>query len=217
MKISFSSLIVFLLILIGTVSCEKTDFNYPEGTVGSSKITYFATITMAGNAYESIVQGDTYTDPGATATQNGNSLPVTVSGSVDGSQVGIYTLTYTAINSDGFPASVSRTVAVLPTAESPGVNVSGSYYYISSPGTSSTVQKLAPGFYSTTNCWSNATTIPCLFICTDGQNIIMPNQPTAFGELNGTATLSPTGALTYIVTIESQGLENIARKWQRSN
>jgi hypothetical protein len=217
MKIRFSSSIVFLLILSGMVSCEKDDFNYPEGTVGSSKITYFASISMAGNPYESIVLGDTYTDPGATAIQNGNSLPVTVTGSVNGNQVGLYTLTYTAVNSDGFPASVSRTVAVLPNEESPGVDISGTYYYVSSPTATATVTKLAPGFYSSTNCWSNLTTIPCLFICTDGENITMPNQSTPFGELYGTATLSPTGALTYLVTIQSQGIVNTARKWQRSN
>ncbi|HEY4155287.1 MAG TPA: DUF5011 domain-containing protein [Puia sp.] len=212
MKISFSSFVV-LLILGGMISCKKDNFNYAKDTVGSSRITYFATFNMAGDPYVSVVQGDTYTDAGATASQNGTDLPVTVTGEVDANTVGIYTLTYSATNSDGFPASVSRTIAVLPSAELPGVDISGSYYYISTGANNSTVTKLAPGFYSTTNCWSSATTIPCLFICVDGQNIIMPNQPTGFGELYGTGTLSSTGALTYLVTIESQGIFGTARKW----
>lgn len=212
MKITFSSFIV-LLFIAGMFSCKKDNFNYPKGTVGSSKITYFATFHLAGDPYLSIVQGDSYVDSGATATQNGATLPVTVTGTVDPSTVGIYTLNYSATNSDGFPASVSRTVAVLPSAELPGVDISGSYYYVSTGANTSTITKLAPGFYSTSNCWSAATTIPCLFLCVDGQNIIMPNQPTAYGELFGTGTLSGSGALTYIVSIPSQGLNDVPRKW----
>jgi hypothetical protein len=212
MKITFSSIVV-LLILGGMLSCKKDNFNYPEDMVGSSKVTHFATITMNGDPYMSVALGDTYTDPGATATQSGTDLPVTVQGTVDVSKVGIYTLSYVAVNSDGFPASVSRTVAVLPAAEDPGVDISGSYYYVTTGANNSTVTKLAPGFYSTSNCWSNATTIPCLFICVDGENIIMPNQPTPYGELYGTATLSASGALDYIVTIESQGIIGTPRHW----
>ncbi len=212
MKIAFSSF-VMLLILGGLFSCKKDNFNYPKGTVGSSKITYFATFKLAGDPYVSIVQGDTYVDSGATATQNGTDLTVATSGAVDASTVGIYTLTYSATNSDGFPASVSRTVAVLPSAELPGVDISGTYYYVSTGANNSTVTKLAPGFYSTSNCWSSATTIGCLFLCVDGQNIIMPNQATPYGELFGTGTLSGGGALTYIVSIPSQGLNDVARKW----
>ena len=61
---------------------------------------------MTGSPYSSIVQGDDYADSGATATQNGAELPVTVTGAVDANQAGIYTLTYTAVNPEGFPASV---------------------------------------------------------------------------------------------------------------
>ena len=212
MKIAFSSF-VMLLTIGGLFSCKKDNFNYTKGTVGSSKITYFATFKLGGNPYVSIVQGDTYVDSGATATQNGTALTVAISGTVDASTVGIYTLTYSATNSDGFPASVSRTVAVLPSAELPGVDVSGTYYYVNTGANNSTVTKLAPGFYSTSNCWSSATTIPCQFLCVDGQNITMPNQSTPYGELFGTGTLTSGGALTYIVSIPSQGLNDVARKW----
>ncbi len=207
--------IILLFLAMGCLfSCEKTDFNYPPGMVGSSKITYFATFDMAGSPYMSVVQGGTFTDPGVTATQNGSPLQVTVSGSVDVSQVGIYTITYSAINSDGFPASTTRTVAVLPSEEQAGVDISGQYFYVNTGGNVSTVTKVAPGFYSTTNCWSNATTIPILFICVDGANIIIPNQSTPYGDLSGSGTLSPDGALTYVISIPAQGITNSTRKWQ---
>ncbi len=214
MKIKLTPILFFLFAVSCMFSCKKDDFNYPKGTVGRSRITFFATFHLAGNPIVSIVEGEAYVDSGATATQNGASLPVTVTGTVDANTVGIYTLNYSAVNSDGFPASVSRTVVVLPSAELPGVDISGTYYYVSSPTTTSTVTKLAPGYYSTSNCWSAATTIGCVFICVDGQNIIMPQQSTPYGGLYGTGTLDVSGALTYFVSLPDQtGLLNVQRNW----
>jgi hypothetical protein len=200
------------LVLMVFGSCHKDNIISNDKQVGISRITYFADLTLLGNQYMSVVKGQAFTDPGATATQSGKPLTVTVGGSVNTTAVGIYVLTYSAVNSDGFPASVTRTVAVIPAAETPGVDLTGTYYYIAVPATTSSITKLAPGFYSTTNCWSAATTIACLFICVDGINITMPAQPTPYGTLNGTGTLI-AGALTYSVSIPSQGLNNVARKW----
>jgi hypothetical protein len=209
--ISLFSYLGLLSILI--CSCNKYTVTDNAHQLGISRITYFATLNMAGSPYMSVVMDSTFTDPGVTATQNGASLTVTVSGTVNTSVVGLYTINYSAVNSDGYPASTTRTVAVLPAPEMPGLDLSGSYYYVNTGANNSTIVKLAPGFYSTTNCWSPATTIPCLFICVDGMNILMPDQATAYGALNGTGTLSATGALTYIVSIPSQGLNNVPRHW----
>ena len=194
----------FALLLVVISSCNKDSIISNSKQVGISRVTYFADLKLLGDTYMSVVKGATFTDPGATATQSGAPLTVTVTGSVDVTTVGLYILNYSAVNSDGFAASVSRTVAVLPSAETPGVDLSGTYYYIAAPATTSTITKLAPGFYSTTNCWSALTTIPCLFICVDGTNIIMPNQSTGYGPLYGTAVLGPTGALTYSVWLPAQ-------------
>ncbi|RFM25986.1 DUF5011 domain-containing protein [Deminuibacter soli] len=212
--------IQYLLFTITTAlllfGCNKeNDVTQNDRTVGHSTITYYATVTLKGDPYMSIVKGGTFTDPGASAEAQGKDIPVTVSGSVDASTPGLYTLTYSAVNADGFAATATRTVAVLPVAETPGTDISGSYYYIASPSTLSSVVKLAEGFYSTSNCWSAATTIPCLFICTDGTNITMPVQPTGFGALNGTGTLDASGALTYVVTIPSQNINGTLRKWHK--
>jgi hypothetical protein len=194
------------------VSCNKNDIVANESQVGISRVTYYATVTMNGNPYMSVVYGSIYTDPGATATEKGKPIAVTTSGTVNTSQVGIYIITYTAVNADGFAASATRYVAVLPSPELPGVDISGSYYYVPTGANNSTVAKVAPGFYTTTNLWSNLTTIPAMFISVNGTTLTIPNQNTAFGPMFGTGTLT-AGALNYTVTLTAQGISNSIRRW----
>jgi hypothetical protein len=193
-------------------SCNKNDVVANENEVGISRITYYATVTLNGSQYMSVVYGSIYTDPGATATEKGNPIAVTKSGTVNTSQVGIYPIVYTAVNADGFPATATRYVAVLPSPELPGVDISGSYYYVPTGGNNSTVTKVAPGFYTTTNLWSSATVIPAMFITVNGTTIIIPNQTTGFGPMSGTGTLT-AGALNYVVSLPAQGISNSIRRW----
>ncbi|HMH20424.1 MAG TPA: immunoglobulin-like domain-containing protein [Puia sp.] len=209
-RIHFFS-IVLLLVVIS--SCKKDTIISNDKQVGTSKVTHFADLKLLGDPIMSIVKGAAFTDPGATASQSGAPLTVTVTGTVNTGAVGFYTVNYTATNSDGFPAAVSRLVAVLPSAEVAGVDLSGTYYYATAVATTSTITKLAPGVYATTNCWSNATTIACQFICADGTHIIMPSQATPYGTLSGTGTLSVAGALQYVVTIPEQGISGTPRNW----
>lgn len=213
-KISITISIAFLFICFFT-ACNKDNVVDDANQLGISRITYFATLTLSGSQYMSVVMGQTFTDPGCNATAQGKPITVTTTGTVNTNQVGLYTLTYSAKNADGFPASTTRTVAVLPSAELVGVNLSGSYYYIATPTNTSTVTKLAPGFYSASNCYSASTTIPILFICADGTNIIIPNQSTPYGPIVGTGTLAGDGSLTYIVSLSSQGISNSKRKWHK--
>jgi hypothetical protein len=73
-------------------------------------------ITLSGANPFSLVAGDSYVEPGYTATdtQDGDiSSQVVVSGSVNTSVVGTYTLTYNVTDSSGLPANpVTRTVNV---------------------------------------------------------------------------------------------------------
>jgi predicted outer membrane repeat protein len=70
-------------------------------------------ITLNGSNPMTVPQGSVFTDPGATAVDNvdGN-LPVTVSGSVNTAIPGSYTLTYSAQDSAGNKATMTRTVNV---------------------------------------------------------------------------------------------------------
>ncbi|HVW99065.1 MAG TPA: DUF5011 domain-containing protein [Candidatus Babeliaceae bacterium] len=204
---------IFAVLAIIVSSCKK-DITDTESQVGISKVTNYADITLKGDRYASIVKGGTFTDPGAEATEKGNPIDVKVSGTVDANTVGVYNLTYSAVNSDGFTASATRTVAVLPEAEQSGVDISGSYTYVATGTNKSTITKIAPGFYSTNNCWGT-TNIPCLFICVDGENIIIPSQLGGYGEIYGSGTITSSGALTYSVNLPAYGYADIIRKWQK--
>lgn len=206
-------LMIIILGFIGMTysSCKKEDFNYPEGYVGISKITKYATFNMKGDAYQSLVKGGTYTEQGVTAKEGSSDLTVTVSGSVNTAVAGLYVISYSATNGDGFPATINRYIAVLPSAEVAGANIAGDYNYATAAATA-TITKLAPGFYQASNIWSALTTISAYLISVDGQNIIIPSQANAFGTLSGTGTLVGT-SLKYVATIPEQGISNSTRSW----
>jgi hypothetical protein len=163
----------------------------------------------------SVVKGGIFTDPGATATEKGTPINVTTSGTINTNTPGLYIVTYSAVNKDGFPASTTRTVAVLSGHEVPNTDISGKYDYVGSSVYEATVTKVAEGMYTTDNCWSGATTIPCIITTLDGVTVSVPNQSTAYGPLNGTGTLSPTGLLAFTLNLPAQGISNSARKWQK--
>ena len=212
-------LFLSIAVLFSIVSCEKTEhINNTEDKIGISRVTRFPTFSMEGDRYISIVKGGTFTDPGATAKEGDADLPVTISGAVDASTVGVYDLVYSATNKDGFSSSVTRTIAVLPEAEQAGVDIAGSYANTGAFTYTATIQKLAPGFYIADNVWGggSAAIIASYIITTDGVNWILPlNTLTGYGRVEGTATLNATGDLTYIVSLLDQGLSNSTRKWKK--
>lgn len=72
-------------------------------------------ITLNGDSTVELWNGDTFNDPGATASdaEDGDiSANVTISGTVDTSTNGTYTVTYSVTDSGGKSASVQRTVIV---------------------------------------------------------------------------------------------------------
>jgi Flavin containing amine oxidoreductase/Bacterial surface protein, Ig-like domain len=90
-------------------------------------------ISLNGSANMSVVENTLFTDPGATATDNVDgdiSSSIQVSGSVDTSTVGSYTLTYSVSDAAGNSASANRNVEV--TADTGGeidtVTISEAWY-----------------------------------------------------------------------------------------
>lgn len=217
MKKNIYTILCMLGLVALTITSCKKDLIDNDHQVGSSKITYYADVTVKGNQYESVVKGTPYTDEGATATEQGKDIPVKSTGTVDVNTPGIYTITYTAINSDGYSASQTRTVAVLPEAEKPGTDLSGKYGNVGSFNYTAEVDKLAPGFYYTDNCWggSSAAVISAYFICTNGTDIILPLQKTAYGGLQGEGTITAGGLITWKVTLLDQGPFTSTKQWQR--
>ncbi|HKZ66899.1 MAG TPA: DUF5011 domain-containing protein [Chitinophagaceae bacterium] len=212
-------LFLSVVAIFSIISCEKTEeINNTEDKIGISRVTRFPTFTMEGDRYISIVKGESFTDPGATAKEGTADLPVTISGAVDASTAGVYDLVYSATNKDGFSSSVTRTVAVLPVAEQAGVNIAGSYANIGAFTYTATIQKLAPGFYLVDNIWGggSAAIISAYIITTDGENWTLPvSTLTGYGRVQGTATLNAAGDLTYIVSLLDLGINNSTRKWKK--
>jgi hypothetical protein len=181
------SIILFSMLgIVLAISCNKEpDFNYPEGMVGRSRITFFPTFEMTGDPVMSIVKGTPWTDPGIKATEAGAEIPVTTTGAVNPDEVGLYTLTYSATNRDGFSASTTRTVVVIPDHEIPGLDISGEYLPIGGAPANAIITKQAEGVYFTTNCWGGGSlaVIPAYFICVDGATVQIPLQDPGSGRI----------------------------------
>ena len=98
-----------LMVAALVASCGKKE------SEGLSRITYYPVLELQGGSVEVAAKGVPFTDPGCKCTLNGEDVTakVTVSGTVDTNNSGIYTLVYTSPkNEDGFTASASRTVYV---------------------------------------------------------------------------------------------------------
>lgn len=215
-------IIKFLLILAAVIpfaSCEKTE--KPDNTpdrVGISKVTFFPTFTMNGAKYISIVRGGTFTDPGVTAKEGAADLQVNKTGAVDVNTVGVYDIVYSATNKDGFGSSVTRTIAVLPTAEQAGVDISGKYANTGSFNYVATMQKLAPGFYTVDNVWGggSAAVIAAYVLTVDGTTLLLPvSTLSPYGRVRGTGTLDAAGNLTYVIDLVDQGITGSTRRWRK--
>jgi len=75
------------------------------------------TISLNGSSTINLTEGDTWADPGATATDETDgdiTNSITVNGTVDTSTVGTYTLIYNVADAASNTASVTRTVVVNP-------------------------------------------------------------------------------------------------------
>ena len=208
--------LIGLVTILFFMGCAKTeDFNNTEDRVGQSRVTFFPTFTMKGDRYASIVKGGTYTEPGVTAKEGDKDLQVKITGAVDVNTVGVYDIVYSATNKDNFSGSVTRTIAILPTAEQAGVDISGSYVYATNAAYTSLIQKLAPGFYLSNNVWGSSQ-IPSYIFTSDGATLTLPlNEISAYGEVRGTGTLDGAGNLTYKVDLLAFGIAGSTRKWKK--
>ena len=102
--------------MLGMSVFSLTSCNDDNDELTDSRLTYYVNLEMQGDAFVQVPIGTSYTDAGCTATINGQDATsrIVTSGieKIDVNTAGLYNVTYSAINDDGFPASVSRTVAV---------------------------------------------------------------------------------------------------------
>lgn len=121
MKI-YKKLLVLFFLALTIISCEKN-----VDSDGISKITYYPDFVVNGDETILLPTGTAYTEPGVTASANGEDIAVTstvaglirpFSGStVDAELENQYEITYSATNSDGFSGIVTRTVWVATTGD----------------------------------------------------------------------------------------------------
>ena len=98
-----------------------TNQNKPVWGTCPSDDTTPPVITLNGSSTIQLTVGDSWTDPGATATDETDgdiTSSITVSGTVDTSTVGTYTLIYNVADAASNLASTTRTVVVNPAATS---------------------------------------------------------------------------------------------------
>lgn len=181
-----NSLIYIIVCVFALVSCE-------DETDDVSFITSYPTFAMEGEAIISIVKGGSFNDPGITATEGEDEIEVTVEGTVDMAQAGVYVLTYSATNSDGYVGSTTRTVVVTDVDVS-GTDLSGAYKRnnVTAPPTN-TVTKIVNGYYQASNGSGDGNNLALKFVHTGGTNILIPVQSSQFGRINGTGTLTANG------------------------
>ncbi|MGN0196071.1 MAG: DUF5011 domain-containing protein [Candidatus Cryptobacteroides sp.] len=101
------SIFMSALAVASLASCDKE-------TSGLTGVTYYPVINVLGDAETVVYVGETYSDAGCEATLNGEDITsqVETSSNVNTSEMGIYSVVYTATNELGFSTSASRAVYV---------------------------------------------------------------------------------------------------------
>src|SRR5579862_3784484 len=188
-------MVVLGMAMLAGASCNKTDFNYPAGTVGISKIVYFPSVSTNGPHLMIIAQGAGFTDPGVTATINGQPVTPTTTGSVDPGTPGVYVINYSAANAQGFSASDFRTVVVI--GSDVAANDFSGTYLRSATGVTSTWTKDSTGVYTVANAGGAVSGAGSTVIAVNytGSKISIPQQISPdFGEVSSSSETYNAGA-----------------------
>jgi hypothetical protein len=225
MKITFSSFIV-LLFIAGMFSCKKDNFNYPKDTVAGSKIIYFATVETKGDRTIYVTQGDAYGDSGAIAKLEGADIQYTTDGSADPSKPGIYNITYSAVNAEGYSVSDWRTVVVIGTDVTAN-DFSGTYdrYTFDVDGVTHVAfgqkavwVKTAPGIYAVSNPGgaAGADDLTITAVNYTGNKIAIPRQESAdFGGIVSSTSASFTPPSDFQWALSAPGYGTQVRYFEK--
>ena len=201
------NLIAILFLSMVVFSCKKNDFDYQEGYIGVSKVTNYASFDMKGETYVVVPKGSTYTEPGVTAKEGDKELAVKTTGTVNTNVAGVYNLSYSAVNADGFAASTDRTVIVSDVSPAAAaVDLSGNYARTSN-GSVSTWTRLAPGVYSVFNPGgAPGTNVTVIVFHLDANTIDFPQQIASDGgSFSGTSETFNPATKTYSWAVVNGG------------
>jgi len=198
---------VFLTAAVLLMGCEKDD-----ETANISRVTTYPVVTLVGEQWEVLLVGETFTDPGAEALEGETSIDYTTTGTVDTSTPGVYVLTYTAVNQDGFSASERRYVGVITPAAA-AIDLTGQYQRNAGALGVSTVTRIEPGLYETNNIGGVATGGPSTtvrFYHYDVNQLGVPPQDVQGSEFSAiNATVIP--GVSYSWSVINPGYGNVLR------
>lgn len=191
---------------IAICSCNKeTIVDTPE-QVGISKVAYYPSIQINGPTFVAVTEGDGYTDPGAVAILNGDTITYATSMTITATTApGVYNIAYTATSPDG-SNTANRVVAVVPASVvADPVIISHDYsgvYLRAATGVTSTWTKIYTGVYTVENP-GGSSGVGLMVIATNysANNIQIPEQDSPFfgGTVSSSdATLDPPGDYTWI-------------------
>ncbi len=213
-QILSSAAALFLTSAIVLTGCKKEDTNAP-------------TITLKGDAEMVIYLNDTYTEPGATATdldgkdkESDVSSKIVISGTVDKTKAGAYTITYNVTDDAGNAASeVKRTVKVkqkastitgsYSTTESCNFGNVGAYSCSITTGTTGDLSVVLSNFgnYQTT------VNIPATLSGDFNEKITLESGTYAGLTMSGSGTIEPNGKK---ITISyTAGTDNCTATWNK--
>ncbi|GHU94200.1 hypothetical protein FACS1894156_2120 [Bacteroidia bacterium] len=132
--LKYSTMLVLAVILLASCSDKATE--------GLSRITYYCDLELEGPTEILLAKGTAFDEPGYKASEGDNDVTdaVTVT-PLDVNTPGVYTLTYSVKNQDGFAKTATRKVYVYDDAASP--IESGNYYVATS--SSRTAKGVAAG------------------------------------------------------------------------
>mgnify|MGYP002624014108 CR=1 FL=1 len=110
--IAIACVATFAMLTLGAL----TSCNDSSDELTDSHITKYAVLTMYGNEVESVAVGTSYTDAGCSAVLGGEDYTdhINIVGldEIDVNTIGLYTIVYSAVNTEGFYATKTRTVIV---------------------------------------------------------------------------------------------------------
>ena len=129
---------IYLILVIAAFALSSCN----KDSLGVSTVTTYPTIVLKGDVAQTILVGGTYVESGFTAMAGTDDITSAVKtvGTVNSATPGVYTITYTAINKDGFTLSTRRYVGVV-TAAAAAMDISGKYKRNAGAGGIATVVK----------------------------------------------------------------------------
>lgn len=181
-------------------------FSCDKETEDISRITEYATFEMQGEDFMFVLTNSTFTEPGVVAYEGETELPVETKGTVNTAVSDIYPIQYSATNSDGFPASVLRTVAVV--AAIPTTDISGAYQIVHATRTNKmkiTKNNGVVGYYHASDSWWQANAIPLDFVDMGNGTIKILSGSSPYGAHYGTGKILANGQIQFTVTLANQG------------